>query len=106
MRPYTKVGWFTQNVDRRAKVWRLLDLSGMTSSVRQSRDFTKRGYVYLDNSNITSTRAEVALGEVVTLEIRFPNGVVQSKRIMVVPITRHPGETPRLNVPQYTRRRG
>jgi hypothetical protein len=107
MRPYIKVGWFTQAATTaKANVWRILDLSGMTTSVRQSLNFTKAGVVFLDGSRVSRLEHTVELGKVFTLQLRFPNGVVKTKRIMLVPITRSVPETPRLVVPTYTRYRG
>lgn len=67
-----------------AEVWRLLDLSGMTRSVRESRNFTRAGYVYVNGNPIHSLGARVEIGAPVVLELRFPNGVIKSQEIMVV----------------------
>lgn len=87
------------------EVWRLLDLSGLTSSVRESRNFTKAGFLYVNTRRITSLGHQVEMGSPTTLEIRFPNGVTKSKIVTVV--TRHTGSrTPRQQGPTVLNRRG
>ncbi len=68
---------------REAEVWRVLDLSGLTSSVRQSENYLKAGFVYLNNDPVMSMTRMVAVGSVFRLELRFPNGVVQGANIML-----------------------
>lgn len=96
-----KVGWQTQSPDRMAHVWRLLDLSGMTNSVRDSRNFVLSGYVFYDGQRAT-LKSRVALGTVFTLEIRFPNGIVKSETIEVVMTNRLITRKPRENSPGTT----
>lgn len=76
-------------VATRAEVWRVLDLSGMTNSVRQSRNFVKAGFVYLNGNHITSLRDLMDVGRDYRLEIRFPNGVVQGQNIRLVKPVRY-----------------
>lgn len=71
------------SVASKAQVWRVLDLSGMTTSVRQSRNFTKAGYVYVNGNRIYGLKAVVSVGEKFTLELRYPNGKIVSKSIML-----------------------
>lgn len=89
------IGWPTQNRQVYAEVWRILDLSGLTKSVRESIGYTKSGYVYLNGSNITSLKQSVSTGEPFRLELRFPNGRIKGADIMVVPSTRHTTRLPR-----------
>jgi hypothetical protein len=79
------VVWPTTRPDIDANIWRVLDLAGLTNSVRQSRNFTKSGFVYLDGNLVPSLRSTVRLGVPFELSIRFPNGRVQSEEIMLVP---------------------
>lgn len=68
-----------------AEVWRLLDLSGMTKSVRESRNFTLSGFTFVDGNMVKTLKKQVKLGNPFILELRFPNGVIKSQEIMVVP---------------------
>lgn len=79
-----------------AEIWRVLDLSGMTKSVRDSRAFVKAGYVYVNNVLVTTLGARVPIGQKFLLEIRFPNGVTKQN---VVFITRPVRYKPRNNTP-------
>jgi hypothetical protein len=90
-----EIGWPTLQKQVNAQVWRVLDLSGLTKSTRDSRNFTKSGYVYLDDTCITSLRHTVALGDPFRLELRFPNGRIKGADIMLVPINRLSKRTPR-----------
>lgn len=83
-------------VATRAEVWRVLDLSGMTNSVRQSRNFVKAGFVYLDGEPIRTLKDQMDVGRPYRLELRFPNGVVQAQTIF---LTRPVRYKPRTNQP-------
>lgn len=67
----------------RAEVWRVLDLSGMTNSVRQSRNYVRAGFVFLNGEPIRTLKDQMELGRVYRLELRFPNGVVQGQNIFL-----------------------
>ena len=67
-----------------AQIWRVLDLSGMTNSVRQSRNFTRAGYTFLNGNRVNGLKAIVALSSTFTLELRFPNGRIKSRDITLV----------------------
>lgn len=97
------VAWPSINVEN-AQVWRILDLSGMTKSVRDSRNFTRAGFVYLNGNPITGIRATVLVGSLFTLEIRFPNGKILSRDIRLVTTT--PPRMQRSNEPTTLHRRG
>lgn len=89
----------------RATAWRLLDLSGMTKSVRESRNFTRAGYFYINGNRTASLGATVEIGSPTTIELRFPNGVTLSQEIFVVP--RPTGrQRPRENGPTTLYRKG
>lgn len=75
---------------REAEVWRVLDLSGLTNSVRQSRNFIKAGFVFLNNTPVSSIKSTVAVGETFRLELRFPNGVVQGANIFLTRPVNYP----------------
>lgn len=79
-----KVEW-PSSVAERAQVWRVLDLSGLTTSPRRSKNYTLAGYVYLDGRKVRSLRKEVKLGRTFLLEIRFPSGKIVSSEIFLVP---------------------
>lgn len=70
-------------VATKAEVWRVLDLSGLTNSVRQSRNFVRAGYVWLNNEPIRTLRDQMELGRPYRLELRFPNGVIQGRNIFL-----------------------
>lgn len=94
-----KVGWQTQDDLSYAEVWRVLDLSGLTNSVRESRNYTKAGFVYKDGVRVSSLKDRVQLGSTFTLELRFPNGRTKSKEITLVVTNRLIGRTPRQTEP-------
>jgi len=70
-------------VAEEANVWRVLDLSGITKSVRQSRDYTRAGLVFLDGNHVTEG-TRVPLGKDFHLEVRLPTGVVREADIRLV----------------------
>lgn len=74
-------------------------MSGMTNSVRESRNFTRAGYTYLDGRRIQSLKATVDMGKVFVLELRFPNGVTKSAELFVFPATRHTAKASRVTSP-------
>ena len=80
-----KVVWPNTNIGIQVQIWRILDLSGMTSSVRESRNFTKAQFIYKDGNLVHGLKDRVNMGVPFILEIRFPNGKVISKEIMVIP---------------------
>lgn len=67
-----------------AEVWRLLDLGGITKSIRESRNFVKNGWVYFNGSMMTSLKTTVSIGTVCTLETRVPYLRDSKYTIMVV----------------------
>lgn len=70
-------------------VWRLLDLGGMTRSVRESRNVTRGGYVYCNGSQV-SLKSLAPVGSPLTIEIRVPHRPVISQQIFVRNrLTRH-----------------
>jgi len=80
------VAW-PSTTDCNAQVWRILDLSGMTKSVRESKNFTRAGFVYLDGVRVSGFKTTVATGSLFVLEIRFPNGKIVSREIRLVTST-------------------
>ncbi len=101
-----RVGWPANRDKRLAQIWRVLDLSGMTKSVRESRNFTRAGFMFFNGSRIQSLRKTVPLGELFTLELRFPNGVTKTESIMLVPIDRTRQLEQRSNEPRQLNYRG
>jgi ribosomal protein S4 len=99
------VTW-TSRVANNAQVWRVLDLSGITSSVRESRNFIRAGYVYVNGNQILDFRRTVPLGAVLLFELRFPNGVVKSHQVKVIPREYAPGTNQRSNNPTKKHRKG
>ena len=71
-------------VARQAEIWRILDLSGLTKSVRESRNFTKAGFVFLNGNRVHGLKAAVQVNNTFTLELRFPNKRVKSLDITLV----------------------
>lgn len=96
-----KVVWPSQTATR-AEAWRVLDLSGLTNNVRQSRNYTLAGYLYVNNEPVRSLRAQVDLGRKLYFELRFPNGVVHARSLFLVRPTHY---KPRLNQPDTAYRK-
>jgi hypothetical protein len=67
-----------------ADLVRVLDLSGLSSSPRQSRGLLKAGLVFLDGQQINDLKKKVPIEATFTLEVRFPGGRVRSLEMMVV----------------------
>lgn len=84
------------SVATHAEVWRVLDLSGLTNSVRQSMNYLKAGFVFLDGNPISRLKDTVEIGKLFRLELRFPNGVTKAHNLMLVKPTRYKA---RLNQP-------
>jgi hypothetical protein len=71
----------------------------MTNSVRESRNFTRAGYAFLDGRKISSLKVTIELGKPFILELRFPNGVIKTAEIFLFPATRNTAGKPRSNDP-------
>lgn len=84
-----------------AEVWRVLDLSGLTSSVRESKNYLRAGFVYLNGQRVSTLRDTVEIGKQFRLELRFPNGVTQSREIF---LSRKVNYKPRSNQPTTVNR--
>ena len=109
------VPWPSLKKNINAEVWRILDLSGITRSVRESKNYTKAGLVYLNGGLVTSLKASVPSGDPFRLELRFPNGRVRGADITIVPSSRlttraqrqaSPGTNHFINDPEKTNYRG
>ncbi|NJL53696.1 hypothetical protein HC928_00225 [bacterium] len=70
-------------------MWRVLDLSGLTSSVRESRNYVRAGYVYLNGQPVYNLKDTVEVGSSFRLEIRFPNGYIEARNIFLSRPTRY-----------------
>lgn len=83
------VEWPSQ-VAKYANLWRVLDLSGLSHSARQSRDWIMSGYVYLNGEQILTWRQLVPIGETFHVEVKIPGitGFGRSKEadIRLVPM--------------------
>lgn len=99
-----KIQWVSVNATH-CEVWRLLDLSGMTKSVRDSRNFTRAGFLYVNTNQVFSQRYRVEVGSTVLLELRFPNGRTRTQTIIPVP-HRTGRQQPRQNTPTELNYRG
>ena len=88
-----------------AEAWRLLDLSGVTNSVRESKNFTLAGFVYINGSPIRTLKDRVPIGADYTLQVRFPNGRVKSKSFFLSRRMQSP-RTPRSQQPTVLNYRG
>jgi hypothetical protein len=84
-----------------AEVWRVLDLSGLTKSVRESKNYTLAGFVYVNGQRIFTLKETVAIGSSFRLELRFPNGVVDFRDIF---LSRKINYKPRSNQPTIEQR--
>lgn len=93
------IAWPSLKKTVNAQVWRVLDLSGLTKSVRDSKNYTKAGYVYLNGMNVRSFRETVSTGCPFYLELRFPNGRTKGEDITIVPSSRLSTRTPRQTSP-------
>lgn len=89
------VAW-PSGVSQQAEIWRVLDLSGLTSSVRESKNYLLAGFVYVNGQRIFTLRETIAIGSTFRLELRFPNGVVESRDIF---LSRKVNYKPRSNQP-------
>lgn len=89
-------------VAKHAEVWRVLDLSGLTNSPRESRNYVRAGFVFLNGEPIRSILDKMEIGRDYRLEIRFPNGVVQGMNIHLITPTYY---RPRINKPDTTYRK-
>lgn len=95
------VAWPSRTATQ-AEAWRVLDLSGMTKSVRQSRGYVLSGYLYVNGNHVLNLKETVAIGKVLRFELRFPNGVVQGQTIFIVRPTLY---KPRINQPDTAYRK-
>ena len=84
----------------------MLDLSGMTRSPRASRNYTKQGYTYLNGACVRSLKETVLIGAPFTLELRFPNGIIRTEEIMLVPLGSADLRSPRETGPRQVHYRG
>lgn len=89
------VPWPTLRKKVDAQIWRVLDLSGLTRTVRESRNYLRAGYVYVNGMIVTSKRATVPLGSPFYLEIRFPNGRTIGEDLNLVASNRLVNRKPR-----------
>ena len=63
------------NTVQNPEIWRILDLSGLTKSVRQSKNCVKSGLVYYNGMRVSSLKQTTTMGKIFLLEVRFPNGI-------------------------------
>jgi hypothetical protein len=89
------VPWPTLRKKVDAQIWRILDLSGMTRTVRESNNYLKAGYVYANGVLVTSKKATMPLGHPFFLEIRFPNGRTIGYDLNLIPSNRLVNRKPR-----------
>ncbi len=89
-----------------AQTWRVLDLSGITKSVRQSGNFVKAGYVYVEGDRVPDFRHTVPLGVPLSFELRFPNGVIKPYTVKVIPREYAPTRRARMSSPTKLNRKG
>lgn len=68
----------TQEVQ--AEVWRVLDLSGMTKTHRESRNSVLSKLVYLNGNRVETLKDTVPVGSTFTLEIRYNTPEVNKKQ--------------------------
>ncbi len=73
---------------KHADVWRVLDLCGLTRSVRESKRVMQANLVYLNGLMVTSMKEMVAVGKNFRLEIRYPDGKIRSSIIRLIPRVR------------------
>jgi len=73
-----------------ANLWRVLDLSGLTHSVRESRRQIKSGNVYLNGSQVfdSSLRQMVPVGTPFNVAIHQIDGSVRAADILLVNMVR------------------
>lgn len=109
------VPWPTLKKKVNAQVWRVLDLSGLTRTVRESRNYLKSGFVYLNGLQVSSQRETIPLGTPFYLELRFPNGrtfgddmvlIASNRLINRKPRQTSPGTNHYMNDPEKFNRRG
>jgi hypothetical protein len=76
------VAWPAQTM-MQAQIWRILDLSGLTNSPRESKNFTRAGYVFLNHNPVLSLEETIEVGTTFRLELRFPNGIIKAETIFL-----------------------
>ncbi len=89
-----------------AQVWRVLDLSGMSQSPRQSGDMIKAGWVFLNGHRVASKKSLVEVNSTFTLEIRMPSGRVKTEVIQLTEQGHSPRTFARQTGPTTLNRRG
>jgi hypothetical protein len=67
----------------RVEIYRVLDLSGLTSTPRKSNLFIKAGYVFIDGNRVSSIKETMEVGKPVLLSVRLPSGIIKEDTIMV-----------------------
>lgn len=69
---------------KRAHVWRVLDLAGLTAHPQASKQAFRAGCVFLNGERLWDIRHTVEIGTIFTLEIRFQNGKIITKELFLV----------------------
>lgn len=80
----------------------MLDLSGLTNSPRESRNYIRAGFVFLNGEPIRTIYDKMEIGQNYRLELRFPNGVKIGTAIRLVTPTYY---KPRINQPDTAYRK-
>ena len=71
------VYWVGSSTNTHASAWRLLDLSGMTKSVRESSRLVKLGLVTVNTAKI-DLKTQLPIGGTYTVEITYATGIRHS----------------------------
>lgn len=66
------------------EVFRVLDLSGISPNIRNSKLWVKSGYVYLDGVKVLSIKDRLEVGRPCTISVRFPSSIIKQEIIMVI----------------------
>jgi len=70
-----------------ADIYRLLDLSGMCTSIRDSKRYLLARYVYINSELVLRLDAKVEIGKPFFLELRLPNAAPVVRHIFVTKAT-------------------
>jgi len=88
----TTVFW-PNHYDTHANIWRILELSGMVTSVRKAHNYMRAGFVSVNGNSYYQIRDRIKIGAMYTFTLTFPNGKVQSMEFFLA----NQGPRPRKN---------
>lgn len=80
---YSLVSWpYSGNSVRNVPVSSVLQLAGISRNAREARGVLKSGFVFVDGI-LSTEKTRLYFGSPFQLEVRYPNGVSRSRRLML-----------------------